>query len=188
MSRDGELYVGLMSGTSLDGVDVAIVDFGQFPPRILYCATDAYPAELRAALQQLCRTQMTSLDALYTLDARLGDVYADSVERALQAANIDPQQVTALGCHGQTLRHRPDLGYSLENFYNPLIRRIRRLEMPVVCAVNGVAYQRTQILCPSCGGKAKTLADGRAECDECMSVLNLAESTLVTLVGRRTKA
>jgi anhydro-N-acetylmuramic acid kinase len=108
VSRDGELYVGLMSGTSLDGVDVAIVDFGQFPPQILYCATDAYPAELRAALQQLCRAQTTSLDALYTLDARLGDVYADSVERALQAANIGPREVTALGCHGQTLRHSPD--------------------------------------------------------------------------------
>jgi hypothetical protein len=57
----------------------------------------------------------------------------------------------------------------------------------VVRALVRQAYQRTQILCPSCGGKAKTLADGRAECDECMSVLNLAESTLVTLVGRRTK-
>jgi hypothetical protein len=57
----------------------------------------------------------------------------------------------------------------------------------VVRALVRQAYQRTQILCPSCGGKAKTLPDGRAECDECMSVLNLAESTLVTLVGRRTK-
>ncbi len=58
----------------------------------------------------------------------------------------------------------------------------------VVRALVRQAYQRTQILCPSCGGKARTLADGRAECDACMSVLSLAESTLVTLVGRRTKA
>jgi hypothetical protein len=57
----------------------------------------------------------------------------------------------------------------------------------VVRALVRQAYLRTQILCPSCGGKARTLADGRAECDECMSVLNLAESTLVTLVGRRAK-
>jgi hypothetical protein len=57
----------------------------------------------------------------------------------------------------------------------------------VVRALVRQAYLRTQILCPSCGGKAKKLADGRAECDECMSVLNLAESTLVTLVGRRSQ-
>jgi hypothetical protein len=57
----------------------------------------------------------------------------------------------------------------------------------VIRALVRQAYQRTQILCPSCGGKARTLADGRAECSECMSVLRLAESTLVTLVGRRSQ-
>ncbi len=108
MSRDGEIYIGLMSGTSLDGVDVAIVDFDAFPPRLLHCATDAYPSEMRRALQQLCRAQSTSLDSLYTLDALLGDIYADSVERALRAAGIEPSAVTAIGCHGQTLRHSPD--------------------------------------------------------------------------------
>ena len=108
MSRDGEIYIGLMSGTSLDGVDVAIVDFSPFPPRVLYCATDAYPVELRASLQQLCRAQSTTLDALYSLDARLGDIYADSVERALHGAGIEPAQIIAIGCHGQTLRHSPD--------------------------------------------------------------------------------
>ncbi len=58
----------------------------------------------------------------------------------------------------------------------------------VVRALVRQAYQRTQILCPSCGGKAKKMADGRAECSECMSVLRLAESTLVTLVGRRSQS
>jgi hypothetical protein len=55
----------------------------------------------------------------------------------------------------------------------------------VVRALVRQAYLRAQILCPSCGGKAKKTADGKAECSECMSVLHLAESTLVTLVGRR---
>jgi anhydro-N-acetylmuramic acid kinase len=108
VSRRGDIYIGLMSGTSLDGVDVAIVDFEPFPPRVLHCATRAYPPEIRTALQQLCRAQTTSLDALYRLDARLGDLYADSVERALAAAGLASSQVSALGCHGQTLRHSPD--------------------------------------------------------------------------------
>jgi hypothetical protein len=57
----------------------------------------------------------------------------------------------------------------------------------VIKALVRQAYHRTQILCPSCGGKARQLADGRAECDECMSVLSLAENTLVTLVGRHSQ-
>lgn len=47
------------------------------------------------------------------------------------------------------------------------------------------AYHRAQVLCPSCGGKAKKTADGKAECSECMSVLRLAEGTLVTFIQRR---
>lgn len=108
MKPQGEIYLGLMSGTSLDGVDVAIVDFASFPPRVLHCSTDSYPPEIRRALQQLCRAQSTTLDALYRLDAGLADIYADSVARALSTAGLDAGEVVALGCHGQTLRHSPD--------------------------------------------------------------------------------
>ena len=108
MSRGAEIYIGLMSGTSLDGVDIAVVDFEPFPPRLLHCATEPYPPAVREALQRLCREQTTSLDSLYRLDAGLGDLYAESVERALAAAGLESSQVIALGCHGQTLRHSPD--------------------------------------------------------------------------------
>jgi anhydro-N-acetylmuramic acid kinase len=104
----GEIYIGLMSGTSLDGVDVAVVDFASFPPRVMHCSTEPYPRDIRQALQQLCHAQSTTLDALYSLDAGLADIYAGSVDRALAAAGLDAAQVTALGCHGQTLRHSPD--------------------------------------------------------------------------------
>lgn len=49
------------------------------------------------------------------------------------------------------------------------------------------AYHRAQVLCPSCGGKAKKTAEGKAECSDCMSVLRLAEGTLVTFIQRRSQ-
>jgi len=97
-----------MSGTSLDGVDVVIADFADFPPRLLYCATSPYGAPLQTRLRRLCRAQTTSLDELYSLDAELGEVYAQVVNNALQQAGIASDQVIAIGCHGQTIRHSPD--------------------------------------------------------------------------------
>jgi anhydro-N-acetylmuramic acid kinase len=103
-----EIYVGLMSGTSLDGVDVAIVDFAEFPPRLLHCATTPYSALLRERLQELCRSQTTLLENLYSLDAELGEIYAGVVNAALASAGMSAGEIVAIGCHGQTIRHSPD--------------------------------------------------------------------------------
>lgn len=106
--RPDEIYVGLMSGTSLDGIDIAITDFADFPPRVLFTATTPFTAQMQQRLLELCRTQTTSLDALYRLDAELGEVYAEVVNDALPQAGITRDQVVAIGCHGQTIRHSPD--------------------------------------------------------------------------------
>ncbi len=103
-----ELYIGLMSGTSLDGVDVAIVDFSQFPPDILDCRTRPYPSTIRKRLQRLCQTATTTLDDLYGMDAELGELFAESVNQALAITALDRSKIEAIGCHGQTIRHRPD--------------------------------------------------------------------------------
>ncbi len=103
-----EIYIGLMSGTSLDGVDVAIVDFAEFPPRLIHSATTPYAASMKQQLEALCQSSSTTLDELYSLDARLGEVYAESVNTALSMASVDRSKIVALGCHGQTIRHSPD--------------------------------------------------------------------------------
>lgn len=107
-NQGSELYVGLMSGTSLDGVDVAIVDFTGFPPALRYCSTTPYSVSIRDRLLELCRSQTTSLDNLYSLDAELGEIYAGVVNAALEKAGVAANQVIAIGCHGQTIRHSPD--------------------------------------------------------------------------------
>jgi anhydro-N-acetylmuramic acid kinase len=103
-----EIYIGLMSGTSLDGVDVAIVDFSDFPPRLLHCSTSPYTELLRNRLHGLCQSETTTLDNLYDLDAELGELYAESINHALELASLDRAKVIATGCHGQTIRHSPD--------------------------------------------------------------------------------
>ena len=105
---DSEIYIGLMSGTSLDGVDIAIVDFSEYPPRLRHCSTTAYDQTMRQRLHSLCQSETTTVDNLYSLDAELGELYAEAVNQALKLTSLDPADITAIGCHGQTIRHSPD--------------------------------------------------------------------------------
>ena len=107
-TQSSEIYVGLMSGTSLDGVDVAVVDFSDYPPQTLHGDTTAYDPALRQHLRELTHSQSITLDALYSLDAELSRVYAGVVDEALDRLSLPSEAVAALGCHGQTIRHRPD--------------------------------------------------------------------------------
>lgn len=108
----GEIYIGLMSGTSLDGIDIAIVDFSEFPPKTLFCNTWPYEEELKSRLRSLSQSGTSSLDSLYSLDAELGEWYAQLTNRALGIASLDRRQVVAIGSHGQTIIHSPASRYA----------------------------------------------------------------------------
>jgi len=111
-----EIYIGLMSGTSLDGVDIAIVDFAQHPPRLIHCTTHSYEQSLRQRIREMTMSASASLDSLCQLDVELGNTYADVVKQALEATKLDITQIRAIGNHGQTIRHSPDtdLPYTLQ--------------------------------------------------------------------------
>lgn len=108
------LFVGLMSGTSLDGVDAVLADFAAETPRIL--STDHLPfdSDLRATLVDLHTPSSDELHRAGLAAIALSRIYADCVARALGNAGIDPQAVQAIGCHGQTIRHRPEAGYTVQ--------------------------------------------------------------------------
>lgn len=104
-----EHFVGLMSGTSLDGIDAVLADFSG-GVRVVHAVTSPFPESLRDTLQQLIERPLnTELDLIGQADAQLGAVYAQSVNGLLQDAGVDKAQVAAVGCHGQTIRHRPDI-------------------------------------------------------------------------------
>ncbi|PVX32136.1 anhydro-N-acetylmuramic acid kinase [Pasteurella langaaensis DSM 22999] len=103
-----ELYIGIMSGTSLDGVDLALVDFSCTPPQMRASEFIPMPENLRQKLTALLHSGATSLQNLGELDHQLGALYADSVNQFLAQNQLQPQQIQAIGCHGQTVWHSPN--------------------------------------------------------------------------------
>jgi len=104
------LYLGLMSGTSMDGIDAALVDFDAAPLRIIATSTTAFdPALKRRITAVLDSPGDVALDDLGQIDVQLAVSFADAALALLRDAKIGRERVTAIGSHGQTLRHRPDL-------------------------------------------------------------------------------
>lgn len=109
--HDG-LYLGLISGTSADGIDAALVRFGDDAgPRgcgLVAGRTFAWDPAIRARLLAIGQGgALDSLDEYGSLDVRVAEAFAASALALLDEAGIEPARVRAIGSHGQTLRHRP---------------------------------------------------------------------------------
>ena len=111
----GELFIGLMSGTSLDGVDAALVQFNEAQqPKVLKTHFLAYPPELRSQILALQHPTDNELETTALIGNRLANLYADTVNQLLTNARLSPIEIAAIGCHGQTIRHRPELSFTLQ--------------------------------------------------------------------------
>ena len=117
-------YVGVMTGTSVDGLDIALVDMGStsedasplasksLPSEtsavaIAEAATIPFPAALAQDLRELCSPGADDVARVGAADARLGDFIGTSVAECLRRWGVPPRDVRAIGCHGQTIRHHP---------------------------------------------------------------------------------
>jgi anhydro-N-acetylmuramic acid kinase len=104
------LYLGLISGTSMDAIDAALVDFDAKPLKVVATSATAYEPALKARVAALIdRADNVPLDEVGQIDVEVGRAFARATLQLLEASGIRPGQVTAIGSHGQTLRHRPDL-------------------------------------------------------------------------------
>ena len=104
---DGGLFLGLISGTSVDGIDAALVSFAN-APKLIQARTYPMPTSLAEEVLRLSQAQRPlMLDDLGRLDTRLGAAFADAANALLQEADIAATSVVAIGSHGQTLRHLP---------------------------------------------------------------------------------
>jgi anhydro-N-acetylmuramic acid kinase len=112
-------YLGLISGTSADGIDAALVRFTEdgAPPTLLFGRTYAWDPGLRGHLVELGQqSAQLDLGAIAELDVRIGCAFADAALRALADSGTTAADVAAIGSHGQTLRHRPsgEFPYTLQ--------------------------------------------------------------------------
>ncbi len=103
-----EYYLGLMSGTSIDGIDAALVDLSGDIPALLTALTCPWPARLHdRILETVAAPQSVSLQDAGALDAELGEQFADAALDLIAKAGLQTGQITAIGSHGQTLFHAP---------------------------------------------------------------------------------
>jgi len=112
-TESSEIYAGLMSGTSLDGVDAALVDLGR-APALIGATFLPFSKKLKAALTNLQEPRKGELDAAALAGINLSCVYAKAIGHLLEEHGLSAREVSAIGCHGQTVRHRPESGYTLQ--------------------------------------------------------------------------
>lgn len=99
-------YLGMMSGTSLDAVDIALVDFSH-TAQVLACYQHPFPNDIRQEILALAQGEPTTLAAIGILDHRLGLLFSDAVLAMLKKFALTPEQICAIGSHGQTVFHQP---------------------------------------------------------------------------------
>lgn len=109
-TTDANLYVGLISGTSMDGVDCALVsvEHADGMPALRAGYTHALPADLTASLRQAAAGKALPFATWCELDTAVGQQFADATKALLEQAQVGARDVRAVGSHGQTLFHHPD--------------------------------------------------------------------------------
>ncbi|MBE0440458.1 MAG: anhydro-N-acetylmuramic acid kinase, partial [Gammaproteobacteria bacterium] len=105
-------YIGVMSGTSLDAIDVALIETSPTDqPKLIAHHSAEFAVELQNSLKNLVRSQQCQLFNLGELDIQLGHAYADAIMALLKSSGMSANKVDGIGCHGQTIFHSPDSDY-----------------------------------------------------------------------------
>ncbi|MGL1957023.1 MAG: anhydro-N-acetylmuramic acid kinase [Colwellia sp.] len=106
-------YIGLMSGTSADGIDLALVSFdeqinaNQSKPRLIASYYQQYEEDETHKITSLYNPSNHEIDRAFELDIELAQLFSDAINALLIQEGISPDEIIAIGSHGQTIRHRP---------------------------------------------------------------------------------
>lgn len=103
-----ECYIGLMTGTSINGIDAALVDLASDTPKIISTHSESCPTTLTTQLRELATTSRPSFDALGAADNALGEALAQTCVSLIKKAGCQADDIRAIGSHGQTIQHAPN--------------------------------------------------------------------------------
>ncbi|MBS0970080.1 MULTISPECIES: anhydro-N-acetylmuramic acid kinase [Yersiniaceae] len=101
-------YIGVMSGTSLDGIDVVLAAIDERMVAQQGSYSHPIPPAMKQAILGMCQGQSVTLSQVGQLDAQLGQLFADAVQGLLAHYQVQAGDITAIGCHGQTVWHEPN--------------------------------------------------------------------------------
>jgi anhydro-N-acetylmuramic acid kinase len=102
-----QYYIGLMSGTSLDGIDAVVADFSSTAPTLCSHSHTPFPSPLKKQLADLCQAGFDGVHRMGEADVALGRFFAETVNALLKKSKFSYDDITAIGSHGQTIRHYP---------------------------------------------------------------------------------
>jgi len=103
-----KLYIGLMSGTSLDGIDAALVRFENDHANVVETTCSALSSNLKNKIKSLISPAENEINRLMELDIELAHAFSHAAQKLLDKAKIKKEGITAIGSHGQTIRHFPN--------------------------------------------------------------------------------
>ncbi len=106
-----EIYIGLISGTSVDAVDAVVADFEPFPPRLVASHSQPIEPSLKQRILDLCNSGNNEIERMGRLDRELGHVFAEAAIAVAKRGGVRLEQISAIGSHGQTIRHEPEVAY-----------------------------------------------------------------------------
>lgn len=108
MRKKTDYYIGLMSGTSIDAIDAVLVTFDKHPFELIATHSEPIPKEIKDQILNLCYPGTNGIERMGHTDVALGRMFAKTCIELLHKASISPEDVAAIGSHGQTIRHQPN--------------------------------------------------------------------------------
>ncbi len=105
---DTGLYLGMMSGTSMDGIDASLVEFKSKSHNHVASHSHPWPEDLKQQLRSMTQPGENEIERLGILDAMVAEEFAQCALKLIKKSGLEPQQIIAIGSHGQTIRHRPN--------------------------------------------------------------------------------
>ncbi|MDF1874832.1 anhydro-N-acetylmuramic acid kinase [Sulfurimonas sp. SAG-AH-194-I05] len=105
-----DLFIGVMSGTSLDGIDVTLCKISTSTCELIHAKEYLFNTDIKKEILHLISTT-TTLQEIGTLNAKLGTLFAEAINTFIDIYSVDKQDIKAIGLHGQTLWHEPNASY-----------------------------------------------------------------------------